>query len=161
MSAESANVISINPSPDIPRPADGAGRGAHSVEKRWTPALAKSFCPVSSYFLANYSRLRPHGGAAGLTSTEAMLVIQLIDYKWDAAAPFPSLSTLGERMGLSTRHVRETMKRLEGLGYVKRVPRAFGGSNAIELSGLFTALEKLQAQDAERVDAAAAGVAVQ
>lgn len=132
--------------------AAAASRPAHAVDKRWTPALAKAFCPVSSYFLANYHRLKPNPAASGLSSAEAMLVIQLMDYKWDESAPFPSLSTLAKRMGLSTRYVRETVKRLEDLGYLKRVARAFGGSNAIEFHGLFAALEKLQAEDAAMAD---------
>ncbi len=87
-----------------------------------------------------------------------MLIIQLIDYKWDEAAPFPSIGTLAKRMGNSPRHVRDTMKKLEDLGYLKRIARAYGGSNMIDLSGLFSALEKLQAEDAAKVDQAAVGV---
>ncbi|MGA7124403.1 MAG: hypothetical protein WBY94_30150 [Polyangiaceae bacterium] len=35
-----------------------------------------------------------------INSTEAMLVIQLHDFKWDARAPYPTVRTLAERMGL-------------------------------------------------------------
>ncbi|MEQ9150888.1 MAG: helix-turn-helix domain-containing protein [Parvibaculum sp.] len=126
------------------------------VEERWTPALAKSFCPVSSYFLENYHRLKPHEGARGLNSTEAMLIVQMFDFKWDKAAPFPSLGTIARRMGISVRQVRDIVKRLEGLGYLKRVPRKYGGSNAIEFSGLFKALETLQSEDASTLDDATA-----
>lgn len=125
------------------------------VAKRWTPALGRQFCAVSSYFLANYHRLG-NDGQRGLNSTEAMLVIQILDFKWDEKLPFPTVGLLAQRMAVSTRHVRETLKELEGRGFLQRVPGARGGANRYDLTGLFAALEALQTQDAEARDTRAA-----
>lgn len=125
------------------------------VSKRWTPALGQQFCAVSSYFLAHYHRLGVDG-QRGLNSTEAMLIIQLVDFKWDEKMPFPTVGLLAQRLGVSTRHVRETFKALEGRGFVRRVPGARGGANRYDLTGLFAALEALQASDAEKRDEQAA-----
>ena len=121
------------------------------MAERLTPRLAEKFCAVPSYFLANYSRIKPHEGAAGLTSTEALLIIHLLDFKWTKDAPFPSVGNLAARLGISDRAVRDAMKRLEGLGLIKREARthASGGrsSNKFHLDGLFKRLEKMLDDD--------------
>lgn len=127
---------------------------SRKVEARWTPKLATRFCPVSSFFLGNYHRLAPHGGARGLNSTEALLIIHLMDYKWDARAPYPTLTTISEKMGLTVRAVRSAVKRLEDLGYLVREPSRNGGPNRYHLEGLFKALEELQEKDVSASDAA-------
>lgn len=117
-------------------------KSKHRVAERWTPPLARQFCPVSSAFLRHYHRLRPAPGAPGLNSTEAILIIHLMDHKWGEAAPFPAVDTLAERMGVSGRAVRKAVARLEACGYVVRelIP---GRSNRYRLDGLFAALEEL------------------
>lgn len=122
---------------------------SRKIESRWTPQLAKRFCPVSSFFLSNYHRLKPHEAARGLNSTEALLIIHLMDYKWDDRAPFPTLTTISKRMGLTVRAVRSAVKNLEDLGYLKRERSRSGGPNRYHLQGLFKALEELQSRDAE------------
>jgi hypothetical protein len=90
---------------------------------------------VSSYFLGNYCRLNPAGG--GLTSTEAMVIIQLMDHKWDERAPYPTVRTLAKRMGLSVRAVRSALENLQKMGYLQREPSSVGGPNRYHLEGLF------------------------
>jgi Helix-turn-helix domain len=107
-----------------------------SVAKRWTPKLAKYWTPVARAFLERFAELKPP-----LTATEAMLVVQLVSFKWDEAKPFPSVATLAARMGCGDRNVRKMLKRLEGVGYVVRVERV-GTSNLYDLSGLFRKLEQ-------------------
>lgn len=77
-----------------------------------------------------------------MTSTEAMLIIQILDHKWDSRAPFPTIKTLALRMGLSTRMIRAALKNLEDGGYIKREPLPNGGPNRYHFDGLFTALER-------------------
>ena len=89
------------------------------VAARWTERLGSQFCPVSSYFLSNYSRLRPHSSADGLNSAQAMLVIQLMDFKWDRRPPHPSTAELARRLGVTQRSVRDNLRTLEGLGLLK------------------------------------------
>jgi len=68
-----------------------------SVAKRWTPRLAKHWTPVSRAFLEHFASLKPP-----LTAAEAMLVVQLISFKWDESNPFPSVATLAARMADAT-----------------------------------------------------------
>jgi Helix-turn-helix domain len=124
----------------------------YSVEARWSKLLAERFCPVSSFFLHSYHRLCPHAGARGLNSSEAMLIIQLVDFKWGADAPWTTVPLLAKRMGLTPRQVRATLRSLEQLGYVKRAPSMTGGPNRYHLEGLFAALEKLMVEDAAAKD---------
>lgn len=140
-------------------PASNAGANTESktidrsVAARWTPRLAENhFTAVSAVFLENLQRLRPHDGARGLNPTEAMVIIQLMSFKWDARAPFPALTTIADRLGLAPRTVRATVKRLEELGYIRREASTFGGTNRYHFDGLFRALEALLD---ERGDAAA------
>ena len=114
-----------------------------SVETRWTPKLAKKFCMISSFFLANHHRLPAHGpGTRSLNSTEVLILIHIVDYKWDARAPFPAVKTLAKRMGITDRAVRAALQTLENAGYLQR-ERTAGGPNRYHLQGLFDALEKL------------------
>ena len=108
-----------------------------SVAKRWTPKLAKHWTPVARTFLEHFAGLKPP-----LTAAEAMLVIQLVSFKWDEAKPFPSVSTLAARMGCGERNIRKMLKRLEAVGYVVREERV-GTSNLYELGGLFRKLEQV------------------
>ena len=82
-----------------------------------------------------------------------MLVIHILDFKWDEKMPFPTVGLLAQRMAVSTRHVRETLKDLEARGFVQRIRGGRGGANKYDLSGLFAALETLQAADIEARDA--------
>lgn len=126
----------------------------YRVAERWTPLLGEQFCPVSSAFLRYYHRLQPAPGVRGLNSTEALLVIHLMDHKWGEAAPFPGVETLAERLGLSDRAVRKALARLGECGYVVREPVP-GRSNRYRLDGLFAALEELLGEAAPAVKEAA------
>src|SRR5690349_17521061 len=101
---------------EIPQKSDPEHDRRHSVARRWTPLLSKRFCPVSSAFLEHYHELQAAPGARAMNSTEAMLLVHLMDHKWDERAPFPTVSKLAERMGLSARGVRNAMKNLEDSG---------------------------------------------
>ena len=130
--------------------ADNARR--YGAQDRWTQQLGRHFTPVSDYFLGNYHRLRPHENARGLSSAEAMLVIQLMSFKRDGRAPFPSHKTLATRMGISERMVRQHVRALVELGYLQCERKTAGGVNRYHLEPLFTAREKLMAADAARPD---------
>ena len=112
-----------------------------SVAARWTPKLAKSFTPVSDYFLENYHRLK-----FPLTSAEAMLVIQLMSFKWDEEMPYPSFKRLATRMGKSVTAVRKDARSLQGKGCLRRYKQV-GTTNRFDLTPLFEQLEVMQKQD--------------
>jgi biotin operon repressor len=120
--------------------------GPHSVEARWTQRLATQFVPISTYFLLNYHRLKPHDNAKGMSNSEAMLLIQLIVHKWGAARPYPSQETLATRMGVSSRRIRQILKSLKDTGYLAWDQRAYN-SNMYDLTPLYDALERLMDED--------------
>ena len=138
-----------------------SGSPNFSPAARWTPTLvADGFTPVSVYFLHNYHRLKSRpvkgvggGSPAGLNSTEAMLIIQIMSHKWSDKAPFVTVANLCERMGLGDRQVRKVMKRLDELGFMSR--RRLYGPNSFYFDGLFAALEELYAEDSAKEQEAA------
>ena len=135
-------IVGVPLSGETANPDLKPGKIVWGVDQRWSPALAKKFCPVSSIFLEHYHELAPVPGGRGMTSTEAMLIIQILDYKWDSRAPFPTVKTLAKRMGLSARMIRTALKNLEDGQYIRREPFPNGGPNRYHFEGLFTALEK-------------------
>ncbi len=121
----------------------------HEIGKRWTPSLAaRGFAPIVQPFLEHQSELQ-------ITPTEAMLIVHLMSFKWDTAAPFPAMSKLASRLGISERYVRKLCSRLEKFGYLKRYGR-LGTSNQFDLNGLFAELEKREAARAKVVPLAEA-----
>jgi len=110
------------------------------VANRWTPALAAlGWTPISDCFLANYHRLK-------ITPLEAMVIVHLMAFKWDDAAPFPALRTVAKRMGVTPTSVRTHLRRLGQKNFVVR-EMTFGGTNRFHLQPLFRALEDLAARD--------------
>jgi hypothetical protein len=136
-----------------PQLSDTVAASKFRVERRWTKRLSGQFCPVSSYFLRNYHRLRPNEGSQGLNNTEAMTLIQIMDHKWDERAPWPTVGALATRLGVSERTVRATIKRLEELKYIQREYAPHGGPNRYHLDGLFKALEEMMDADLAAQDA--------
>jgi predicted transcriptional regulator len=116
--------------------SDGTNAAQRQVANRWTPRLASlGWTPVADYFLQNYHRLK-------ISALEAMVIIHLMSFKWDNAAPFPAIRTIGKRMGLTSGSVRAHLRRLGNKGLVLR-EMTIGGTNRFHLYGLFKALEDL------------------
>lgn len=108
------------------------------VAARWTPMLSKKgWTPICDYFLDSYTRLAPK-----ITNLEALLVIHLMRYKWDAEAPFPGFRALAKRMGITATSARNHARSLEKKGYLRREKRV-GTTNKFDLTPLFAALERL------------------
>ena len=117
------------------------GAKARKPADRWTPALVKEgFTPVSNFFLAHYHDLKPE-----ITHGEAMLIIQLMSFKWDADMPYPSYKTLAKRMLLKDAQARSLARGLQRKGYLRRHVR-MNMPNRFDLTPLFRALEELRAQ---------------
>ena len=93
-------------------------------------------------FLRHYAHLKPNR----LTTGEALFVLHLMEFKWDADAPFPGYATLAQRMGISVKMARRHAQTLEAKKYLKRRIRV-GKTNRFDLSPLFDAL--LHATQAE------------
>jgi biotin operon repressor len=121
-------------------------------KRRWKHAALTtgSYLPVFEPFFAGVGKLDPP-----LTPTQAMLVLNLLSFKWRDAAPFVSYETLGKRMGLSAKMVQRHAKKLERAGYL-RIEERRGRSNRFHLDGLFDALrDELARRDQAKRKAAA------
>lgn len=114
-----------------------------SYAKRWKhEALVRQYLVVPSFFLRCYANLKPYP----LTLPEAMLVIQLMDFKWDSKDPFPSCKLLAQRMGVGDKRVRRLAQSLEGKGYLRRKMR-MSTTNQYDLNPLFDALLKAMEEE--------------
>lgn len=108
------------------------------LAQRWTPALATGgFTPIVNSFLENYSKLDPP-----ITASEILLIVHLIRFKWDDAAPHPSFGRLAQLMGATDSAVRNHARSLERKGYLRR-KRRFNQSSLFDLNPLFEALERV------------------
>ena len=121
-------------SPDNPAPPAEKSR-TYAARWRYPELLSPGYLVVPSVFLLHYNRLKPYG----LTNGEALLVLHLMDHKWDRDAPFPSYGTLARRMGVSTKMVRRYAQALEQKGCLRRVIRT-GNTNLFDLEPLFKKL---------------------
>lgn len=123
----------------------GNERGSRSLAERWKyeELFDSGFVAVPNVFLRHYAHLKPHR----LTFGEALFVLHLMEFKWDANAPFPGYSTLAKRMGISDKMARRHAQSLEAKKYLKRQIR-IGQTNRFDLSPLFDAL--LRVARAER-----------
>ena len=109
------------------------------ISKRLSPTLAEDgFAAVPRVFLEQYHTF-------DLSSSEAMLVIHLLNYKWTEKRPFPKVATIAERMGMTETAVRSHARSLEKKHLLKRIARA-GQSNEFDLEPLFRRLEFLLAK---------------
>lgn len=130
---KSANVV----------PLRAAKPDSKSSEKKWGKAVCDlGFSIMPSLIFRAQARL-------GLNATQLAVLLQLADYWWDSERhPYPSKTTLGERLQLSPRQIQRYITELETAGFVKRIERyaTHKGrlTNQYDLSGLVAKLKKLE-----------------
>src|ERR1700682_3633041 len=92
-----------------------------SIIARWKheELFANGFLAVPVRFVEVYAHLRPHA----LTAGEALFALQLMTFKWDSDAPFPSYERIARRMGVTPKAVRRYAKGMEAKGYLRRQKR--------------------------------------
>lgn len=137
------NAVSHPPPKPRPKPASKPDR---SPSGRWSKKLADAgWTPVATYFLHHYHRLQTPGGMpANITTTEAMVLLQLFSHKWDQRPPMVAVGTIAKRLRLNPRTIRDALKKLEGLGLLRRDYRPErAGLTKFHLDGLITQLEAL------------------
>lgn len=78
----------------------------------------------------------------GLSMDEAMLVIQILDFKWRDAHPFPKVETLVEYTGRDDKTIRRYIRTLRAKGLVTTRLRQ-GRSNEYDFTPLFDKLREL------------------
>lgn len=114
------------------------------VDKWGQEVAERGFAQVPNYlllinqFLDDGSRLSP---------VESLILIQLIGSWWKKDdLPYPSMSTLARRIGVSSRQIQRAVNRLEELGLIKRTKRRHSGiisSNAYDLMPLSGVLQEV------------------
>ena|ERR1035437_6386762 len=109
----------------------------YSLAVRWGSAqlFDEGFVGVPSALLTRYAKL-------GLSTGEFVFVLELMVFKWNEQAPFPSYNTLAQRMGITTEMTRRHAKSLESKGMLKRI-RHTGQSNSFDLLPLTNTLNTL------------------
>ena len=109
----------------------------HSLAVRWGSAqlFDEGFVGVPAALLARYAKL-------GLSTGAFVFVLELIVFKWNEQAPFPSYNTLAQRMGITTEMTRRHAKSLESKGMLKRIGHT-GQNNSFDLLPLTNSLKKL------------------
>jgi Helix-turn-helix domain len=110
---------------------------SRSLASRWGSQrlFEEGFVGVPAALLRHYTKLQ-------ISNSEVMFVLQLMSFKWNENAPFPSYKTLAQRMAITTEMARRHAKSLEGKKLLIRVKRT-GQSNAFDLRPLSSALELL------------------
>jgi hypothetical protein len=129
---------------DLPPPEKEPTRG---VATRWggdRRILVEGFVAVPTSFLTGFSCIRPYG----LSIAEALFVLELMVFKWDAKNPYPSYGTIAERMGVSTAYARKLARSLETKGYLRRTVRE-GQTNQFNLQPLFERFAEAAEQKAK------------
>jgi len=115
------------------------------IEEKWGRLVAeRGFAQVPNHLLLlNMFLDEDHK----LTPTELLILIQLVGTWWRTKdMPFPSMSTLATRCGVSSRQIQRSVNRLEHLGLMKRVSRRTRGvvaTNAYDLAPLGAVLAQV------------------
>lgn len=116
--------------------SDTTAKPKRSFVERWKHAalFEKGFVVAPTVFLQVYARLKPE-----ITPGEAMFILHLMEFKWDADHPYPGYKTLARRMGRSEKAVQGYAQALQIKGYLHRRIRQ-GETNKFDLEPLFDAL---------------------
>ncbi len=114
-----------------------------SFAARWKhqELFARGYVPVPLHFFEHYAQLKPFC----LTTGEAMFVLHLMQFKWDAESPFPGYKKIAAQMGISHKMARAHAKSLETKGLLIREMRV-SQTNRFDLTLFFDALHKAVAK---------------
>lgn len=113
-------------------------RHGRSIAVRWgghDVIVRDGFVPVVNTLLRYGANLKPFS----LQPTEMMFVIQIMSFKWDEDAPFPSYGTIAKHMGISPEYARKLARQLETKGFLRRRFRN-SSTNEFDFTPLFNKL---------------------
>ena len=122
-------------------------RATRSATNRWgnrESLFNDGWLSVPTRFLRRYASLNPP-----LTPGEALFVLQLMTFKWDSAAPFPSYKRIADAMGVTDKMARRYAQGLQKKGYLFRQYQE-RAPNKFDLTGLFEALTHTTSSSAEK-----------
>lgn len=113
------------------------------ISEKWGAKIAeRGFAQVPNYLLLLNGFIPKE---QRLSSVELLVLIQLVGSWWKKdEMPFPSMTTLGTRCGVSSRQIQRAMNRLEKDGLIRRVSRRSQGvisSNAYDMAPLVEVLD--------------------
>jgi DNA-binding transcriptional regulator YhcF (GntR family) len=115
------------------------------ITSKWgKPVAERGFAQLPNYLLfINQFLDKDHR----LSPVELLLLFQLVGTWWKKGElPFPSMSTLAVRCGVSERQIQRAVNHLEKVGLIRRVNRRIKGiisSNAYDLEPLVSMLEEI------------------
>ncbi len=119
-----------------------------SNETIWgKPVMRLGYAAIPSILLQAQRRL-------GLSNTQAMICIHLLDY-WHYAdrRPFPSKRELAQRMGVTDKTIQTNVREMEQAGLIKREYRKTASgdhnSNVYHLDGLVSKVQALEPEFTE------------
>lgn len=112
------------------------------VASKWGKKVAeRGFAQIPNYLLLINQFLDEEHT---LTPAELLVLVQLSSSWWKKdEMPFPSMSTLATRCGISSRQVQRSINKLENIGLISRVKRRENGivsSNAYNMEPLVKVL---------------------
>jgi Helix-turn-helix domain len=114
---------------------------SRSATGRWgekdTWFFSEGWLSVPTKFLRYYAALNPP-----LSAGEALFVLQLMTFKWDGAAPFPSYGRIAKTMGVTDKMVRRYAQSLQKKGYLTRQYQKHA-PNKFDLTQLFDAFAEV------------------
>lgn len=115
------------------------------VADKWGEAVAqRGFAQVPNYLLLLNTFL---DAEKRLSPVELLILIELSGGWWRKGDnPYPSVSTLAQRCGTSSRQVQRALKRLEEDKFIQRITRRTKGviaSNAYDLTPLVAILTEV------------------
>lgn len=120
--------------------------GVRSATARWgrqdTELFREGWLSVPTKFIRCYAALNPP-----LSPGEALFVLQLMTFKWDDAAPFPSYGRIAKTMGVTDKMARRYAQGLQRKGYLTRQFQK-RGPNKFDLTRLFDALAGVRREPA-------------
>jgi hypothetical protein len=113
------------------------------ITDKWGASVAtRGFAQVPNYLLLANQFIDPK-----LSPIELLLLVQLVGTWWKKnELPFPSVSTLATRCGVSSRQIQRAVSTLEKREMIKRVNRRAKGiiaSNAYDLTPLSLLLDRI------------------
>ncbi len=130
-------------------PAATATEKVLVLEAKWgKTAIAAGFTALPDVIFQNQKALK-------LRPLDVLILLHLASYWWKPNEnPWPSKSTIADAIGVDPRTVQRAVKRMEDLGYVKRIERkAKAGdnlSNEYDLRGLARAAKPLADEELAR-----------
>lgn len=138
--AHSELLLAAHPTAQQPlvreeNPSARSATGRWGTQSEWL--FKDGWLSVPTKFLRSYAEMNPP-----LSPGEALFVLQLMTFKWDVAAPYPSYGRIAKTMGVTDKMVRRYAQGLQKKGYLIRQYQSHA-PNKFDLTRLFDALAKV------------------